>query len=83
MTGESTGAGVTLEEFRQLSEREQFAHWYGTQIGLERLRTSAAYKPDGSDSNHTVREITRSKFGVINIRRNIAEGRKAYDDNSA
>ena len=71
-----------IETFRKLSEREQFAFWYGTQIGLEKLSEAANYSADGSDSNHTLREIGRSKFGIYNINKNVQKGRDFYDENS-
>ena len=71
-----------IDQFRRLSEDEQFAHWYGTQIGLESLGKAAGLPPDNSSSNNTLREIGRSRFGIINIKRNVQLGREYYHEHS-
>jgi hypothetical protein len=62
-----------------MPDREKFGLCYAALAALKHLEYHSSVEPDHSDSNHTIREITRSRLGFINLKERISEGERHYD----
>ncbi len=73
IVGKSLGDKITLQQFKKMSEKDQFAYTY-TAIEaithLEKASTEAA----------EFEERMRSRYGCFSLNKGVKEGREYYDD---
>lgn len=73
MAKSDMGRHITLEEFRGMSEKEQFAHVFVAVKAITHLERAAKEAT-------TILERSRSAFGAYNLKKNLDIGRGEYEE---
>ncbi len=73
MSKPDLGRHISIEEFKNMTEKEIFAHVFVAIKAITHLEV-ASKKAD------TILERSRSMFGAYNLKKNLDIGRQEYDD---
>jgi hypothetical protein len=73
MAGSGMGREISLGEFEAMTEKEKFAHVFIAVKAITHLEIAG-------EKATTVLEKTRSKFGAYNLKKNLEEGRRLYEE---
>jgi len=72
MAQEDLGSNISLNDFRAMSEKDQFAHVFIAIKAITHLERA-------SKEADTVLERARSVFGVYNLKKNLEVGKKIHE----